>query len=114
LIGLNLGLRVSELVSLQWQDVLDQGRVLPLVYLSASVTKGRKPRAVPVNRRAATAILELHRRSCGGQAKPTGYLFPGRDKGHICRRHVNRLLLRIPGQRDHLFRTNVTSHSGAS
>jgi integrase/recombinase XerD len=95
LIGLNLGLRVSELVSLQWQDVLDQGRILPLVYLSASVTKGRKPRAVPVNRRAATAILELHRRSCGGQAKPTGYLFPGRDKGHICRRHVNRLLYRV-------------------
>jgi integrase/recombinase XerD len=94
LIGLNLGLRVSELVSLQWQDVMDQGRVLPLVYLSAAVTKGRKPRTIPVNKRAAAAILEHRRRVCGGKGEPTGYLFPGRANGHICRRHVNRLLQR--------------------
>lgn len=95
-IGMNLGLRVSELVSLQWQDVMAGGRVLPMVYLACSRTKGRKPRAIPVNRKATAVILDLHRQAqvAATCVSPEGYLFPGRTSGHIGRRHVNRLLHR--------------------
>jgi len=61
LIGLNLGLRVSELVSLRWQDVMNRGKALPVLYLEGFRTKGKKSRAIPINQRAADAILRLRR-----------------------------------------------------
>jgi integrase len=43
-IGMNLGLRVSELVTLKWRDVMHRGHVLPLLYLQRNLTKGKRPR----------------------------------------------------------------------
>ena len=92
-IGMNLGLRVSELVTLKWRDVMHRGHVLPLLYLQRNLTKGKRPRGVPINTKEAKAILRLHRSQKNGRSlKPDNYLFSGGTKGHLCCRHINRLL----------------------
>jgi integrase len=65
-IGMNLGLRVSELVTLKWRDVMHRGHVLPLLYLQRNLTKGKRPRGVPINSKAAKAIMRLHRSQKNG------------------------------------------------
>ena len=96
-IGLNLGLSVSELVSLKWQDVLQGTQVFPVLYLDRNRTKGKKPRAVPINDRVASAVLKLHTNQLkqGEPTTPEAFLFPGRNKGHLGARQVNRLLYRL-------------------
>lgn len=88
-IGIGLGLRCGELVSLRWADVWQQGRVLPFVYLERATTKNKKARSIPVNDKVASEIKRLRRESRGE------FLFPGRDQGHISVRHANRVLGRI-------------------
>lgn len=96
-IGMNLGLRVSELVSLKLKDVLNRGRVFPMLYLEGFRTKGNKSRAIPINRRAANAIRRLHRHYQQKKISthPNDFLFPGDAQGHISIRHVNRLLYNL-------------------
>jgi integrase/recombinase XerD len=93
-IGMNLGLRVSELVSLQWKDVINRGKIFPVLYLEGFRTKGNKSRGIPINRNVARAIQQL-REYDPRQALPDNYLFPGRTNGHLGSRHVNRLLYRL-------------------
>jgi integrase/recombinase XerD len=92
-IGLNLGLRVSELISLRWQDVLQGSQVISVLYLDRNRTKGKKPRAIPINDRASKAILNLYAHQ--GPTSPEAFLFPGRNKGHLGARQVNRLLDKV-------------------
>jgi site-specific recombinase XerD len=91
---MNLGLRVSELVTLKWRDVMHRSHVLPLLYLQRNLTKGKRPRGVPINSKAAKAILRLHRfqKKNGRSLGPDNYLFSGGTKGHLSSRHINRLL----------------------
>lgn len=93
-IDTNLGLRVSELVTLKSRDLLHRGKVLPFLYLQRRLTKGRRSRSIPINDKAAKAIKRLHRYygRMGKGLKPNDYLFPGRTEGHLSCRHVNRLL----------------------
>ena len=98
LIGMHLGLRVSELASLRWRDTMAGSKVLPMVYLTTAVTKGRRSRAIPVNRSAAGAIRALHRaaKQQGLTTRPQDHLFPGRaGSGHMSPRHVNRRLYQL-------------------
>jgi len=93
LIGINLGLRVSELVTLKWRDVMHRNHVLPLLYLQKNSTKGKRPRGVPINSKVSKAILRLHRsQKLVCSLGPDNYLFSGGTKGHLSCRHINRLL----------------------
>ncbi len=100
LLGINLGLRVGELLSLRWQDVWQNNQVPPLLYLRRSETKNNKARAIPINMNAKKAILMMRRngRNKNKTVTPEDHLFPGRNHGHLDPRHVNRLLYRIFGK----------------
>lgn len=87
LIGINLGLRVGELVGLRWNQVWDNGRILPFVYLERATTKNKRARSIPTNERVAGEIKKLRKASTAGE-----YLFPGRHAGHMSVRHANRVL----------------------
>lgn len=56
-IGLNCGLRISEALALTVGQVLQHGRVVERLELT--VTKGDKPRAVPLNRRARETLQAM-------------------------------------------------------
>lgn len=86
-VGINLGLRIGELVGLKWSDVWERGRVLPMVYLERTTTKNNKARAIPVNERVVREIKRLRKSTGTGM-----FLFPGRHEGHMSVRHANRVL----------------------
>ena len=81
LVGLYTGMRRSEVVSLRWERVYLERRVLRV-----DETKNGEPLELPVTRQLA-AILDRLRSDCGGQAAPTeGWLFPSPKKarsGHV-------------------------------
>jgi integrase len=93
-IGFNLGLRISELLSLKWKDVLNGRKASRVLYLEGFRTKRHKSRTIPINRKAASAILRLQK-SNPKLALPDNFLFPGFTKGHLGIRHVNRILYAI-------------------
>ena len=97
LLGINLGLRVGELLSLRWQDVWQNNQVPPLLYLRRSETKNNKARAIPINKNAKKAILLMYKESLrkSKSVAPENHLFSGRNQGHLNPRHVNRLLYQI-------------------
>lgn len=75
------GLRRGELRRMQWRHVDYARKVLivpPAPYVRSSRSKSRKPRAVPLSRKAI-AVLEAHQKITGQRR----YVFPGRlRKGH--------------------------------
>jgi site-specific recombinase XerD len=97
ILGLNMGLRISELLGLRWGDLIQRGRVLPLVYLERTRTKSQRARAIPVNSRAAEAIgawlAEVQGQGAG--IRPQDPVFQGRGGQHLCRSQGHRLLVEI-------------------
>jgi site-specific recombinase XerD len=69
----NGGFRVSELVSLQWKDIVDgnDGSIFVTV-----LGKGGKTRTVRISRATASFVRSLH-----GSADSTGFVFAGRKVG---------------------------------
>lgn len=85
-IGTNCGLRVSELVSLDNKDVWQYNR--PVSRLELTLTKGGKPRAVPLNQKAKAAISALMEQKAASHrdCRPTAPLFLN-DNDHRLSRH---------------------------
>ncbi|MDE0694436.1 MAG: tyrosine-type recombinase/integrase, partial [Boseongicola sp.] len=81
LIGLYTGMRRGEVVSLRWERIDLERRVLRV-----EETKSGNPLELPVTRQLA-AIFDRLRSDCGGQAAPSeGWLFPSPKKaksGHV-------------------------------
>ena len=81
LIGLYTGMRRSEVVSLRWERVDLERRVLRV-----DETKTGVPLELPVSRQLS-AVFERLRSDCGGQAAPSeGWLFPSpknAKSGHV-------------------------------
>lgn len=95
MLGLNLGLRIGEMMSLTWQDVWQFGRPVPVLYLSGDRTKGHRARSLPVNKAAAQAIRLLHREMKVGVQEPSGTLFPSRKHRALGIRQAQRVLRKI-------------------
>lgn len=75
------GMRVNELCNLKVEDIaLDQR------YIHVEIAKGGRPRTVVAPKPTLEALLaHLHGRE-------TGFVFPGRQGGHISTRQVERIL----------------------
>jgi integrase/recombinase XerD len=85
LLGVQTGLRVSELASLRCQDLnLGAGWV-------RCKGKGRKERCTPLSR-AARQVLRVWLRELGGD--PADPLFPSRSAGHLTRSAIWRLVVK--------------------
>ncbi len=102
---LNLGFRISELLSLALGDVWAGGRIRPRVTVERARLKGGRScrrrsvtaRSVPLNARAAAA-LERHLFAMFGSAGPAGLegpLFPGRWGGRLSRWQANRIVHQV-------------------
>lgn len=84
-LGLNAGLRVSEMAALDWSDVTIGERKGLLVVRKG---KGRKEREVPVNKTLRYALMD----SAGGRAPRKGPVFAGRSEdGSLSIPHLKRI-----------------------
>lgn len=92
---LNLGIRISEMMSLTFEDIWQYSKPVPVLYLSPDRTKGHRARSVPVNESAARAIRALVRQSKFGTREPTGTLFPSRNHGPLGVRRTQKILKEI-------------------
>ena len=96
-LGFATGYRISELLSIRLQDVVDaRGRVLPSVYVRH--TKGGGGRGVPLNSSARKALKRLVSEMLKA-GKPLHFpLFGGRvgrGRKAICRQMANRIIKRL-------------------
>ncbi len=92
-LGINCGLRVSELVSLDNKDVWQYHR--PVSRLELTLTKGGRPRAVPLNQRAKAAVTELMEQKAVSDRdlRPVAPLFLN-DNDHRLSRHGAQYILK--------------------
>lgn len=81
------GLRVSELCSLRWQDVVPttSGKAVLIIY-----GKGGHQREAEISAATYRALQDLN-----GDARPEGYIFRTRTGHHLDRSEVHRLLKRL-------------------
>lgn len=108
-LGVNCGLRVSELINLDIGDVWRYDA--PVSRLELTRTKGAKPRAVPLNGKAKASLSALiaHRRERGDRMDDDAPLFLNADGHRLSRRGADYVLrgifdeCRISGK--------VTTHS---
>jgi integrase len=73
-VGINIGLRISDLLSLRWQDVAD-GRGRPFNCVTIREIKTGKERTFKLNKNAQKALVELV--EANGYT-PEGFLFRSR------------------------------------
>ena len=107
-LGLNAGLRVSELCALTVGQVWQHRRVVERLELTE--TKGGKHRAIPLNRTAQDAVRALIAWKAGRERVwPEDPLFRSRKGGHLHRRQVDALWRRIC--RNCGITGKVTTHS---
>ena len=101
------GLRVAELVALDWEDVDLEERWLRVR------GKGDKERMVPMGRIARDALLELPLPPSGERCGP---LFPGEEGGKLSVRTVHRIVTRaarivgLAGVTPHVLRHSFATH----
>lgn len=98
------GFRVSELASLRLEDIDGESWVIKVR------GKGGKERFVPYGEEAAAALGEYV--DAGGPARkgtlPGPYLFPGRNRGHLTRQSIWKIVKRHLRARG--LRTDVSPH----
>lgn len=100
------GLRLAELVGLDWDDVDIEERWLRVR------GKGSKDRVVPFGEPARELLLEWR----GAQSCPEDPVFPGQTEGRVAERTVHRLVLRaakdagIPDVSPHTLRHCFATH----
>ncbi len=87
-LGINAGLRVSEICALTVGQVWQYGRIVERLELTQ--TKGMRPRAIPLNTAAREAVEELIRwkRQRGERLHCDDPLFRSRQGGALKRREV--------------------------
>ena len=81
IVGVNVALRISDLLSLTWEDV-STGTLRILE------GKTKKPRTIKLNKAALNALQELR----DSLDSPTGYIFKSRQGGPITRQQTNSIL----------------------
>lgn len=98
-LGINTGFRVSELLSLRWEQLWRNGKPVDVVTVTRAKLKGGRSRNrqrvrnrhVALNAAAAAAVRE-HAFAVGGSSEPnpTGWVFASakRKPGVISRRHA--------------------------
>lgn len=93
-LGLNAGLRVSELCALTVGQVWQHRRVVERLELTE--TKGGRHRAVPLNRTARRAVRELIRWKAGRERLwPRDPLFRSMKRGPLTRQEVDQIWQRV-------------------
>jgi site-specific recombinase XerD len=94
-LGINCGLRVSELCALTVGQVWQYRRVVE--WLELTVTKGQKPRAIPLNRTAKEAIERLIRWKAESRERLHSQdpLFRSMKGGPLTRQQVDQIWSRI-------------------
>lgn len=101
-LGINTGFRVSELLSLRWEQLWREGKPVDVVSVTRARLKGgrahrtrERSRHVVLNAAAATAVRE-HAFAVSGSAEPnpTGWVFESAKQrpGVISRRHALHIL----------------------
>ncbi len=108
ILGINTGFRVSELLSLRWEQLWRDGKPVDVVTVSRRTLKGgRSPRTrvrsrhVALNAPAAAAVREHVFAKCGSaEPNPHGWVFASakRRPGVISRRHALHILAQAAEQ----------------
>lgn len=80
-VGINIALRISDLLSLTWQDVATGT-------IDIEEGKTKKPRTIKLNKAALKALQELQ----DSLDNPTGHIFASREGGPITRQQANSIL----------------------
>ena len=108
-LGVNGGLRISEIVSLNVGDVWSYDA--PASRLELTQTKGGRPRAVPLNQKAKDAISALisHKASTGERLDPDAPLFTNANGHRLSRQGADLALKDI--YRSCRLSGKVTTHS---
>lgn len=91
LLGVHTGCRISELLSLDVQDVWEFNQPLDILELKRGITKNHKTRQIPLNQWAKEAIREL----VGENPDPQRPLFPSRKGGRLSRFRADKILREV-------------------
>jgi integrase len=75
-VGLNTALRISDILSLRWKDVYDDGRNCFLTHVTITERKTQKRTRIALNHNVNSALWE-YKQSRTGAFHATDYLFPG-------------------------------------
>lgn len=88
-VGINVGLRAGDLLSLKWKDVLEGEKIKKTIYvIEAKTGKGKN---IELNKSARTSLEEF--KDSLGRVNPDDYIFKSRKgNGHIQVRSLYRII----------------------
>jgi integrase/recombinase XerD len=112
MLGLYIGARISELISLNVGDVLQHGKVVKTLELRKAITKGKKARQIPLNLEAREIIESLMEWKVANSEsiEPDAPLFASRkQRGRLTRVQAHRILKQA--YNDNQLTGKVTTHS---
>lgn len=109
-LGINSALRISDLLSLRWEDVYDFGRQRYKKHIVITEKKTKKRTMIAINTGAEEG-LEVYRKSLGDTVMEKAFIFPGRwgDEEHLSRSQAFRIIKKAADELH--FEEGISCHS---
>lgn len=109
-LGMNSALRISDLLSLRWENVYDFARQCYKKHIAITEKKTKKKTMIAINS-SATEGLEIYRKSLGDVVRGKSFIFQGRwgDEAPLSRSQAYRIIKKAANELH--FEEGISCHS---